>query len=81
MLIDSNGKEIITGKLYPGYNNKKTPCMTTEKVLTSLILVPSKRSQKEILICFGTNDLKHEDRNEVASKLVEVITVLSGRIS
>ena len=31
LLIDSNGKEIITGKLYPGYSPKKIPCMTIEK--------------------------------------------------
>ena len=28
MLIYSNGKEIITGKLYPGYSIKEIPCMT-----------------------------------------------------
>ena len=46
MLIDSNGKEIITGKLYPGYSTRKIPCMTMEKSFDIIDLCFFKKEPK-----------------------------------
>ena len=65
VLIDSNGKEIITGKLYPGYSIKKIPCMTLENSTVINDSCSFKKEPNVILIHFGTNDLEHKDKNEV----------------
>ena len=80
ILMDSNGKEIITQKLYPNYSVKKVPCMTIDKCFQIMNESRFKNEPKIVLLHFGTNDIEHHDQETVTDDLVEIINLICRRL-
>ena len=80
ILMDSNGKEIITQKLYPNYSIKKVPCMTIDKCFQIMNESRFKKEPKIVLLHFGTNDIEHNDQETVTDDLVEIINLICRRL-
>ena len=80
ILMDSNGKEIITQKLYPNYSVKKVPCMTIDKCFQIMNESKFKKEPKIVLLHFGTNDIEHNDQETVTDDLVEITNLICRRL-
>ena len=80
IVMDSNGKEIITQKLYPNYSVKKVSCMTIDKCFQIMNDSRFKKEPKIVLLHFGTNDIEHNDQETVTDDLVELINLICRRV-
>ena len=80
ILIDSNGKEIITQKLYLNYSVKKVPCTTIDKCFQIINESRFKKEPKIVLFHFGTNDIEHNDQETVTDDLVDIINLICRRL-
>ena len=78
--MDSDGKEIVTQKLYPNYSVKKVPCMTIDKCFQIMNESRFKKEPKIVLLHFGTNDIEHFDQETVTDDLIEIISLICRRL-